>query len=226
MKYRNRHAGKKVIKTMGRPTTTKRITLLSALVAFTLLGTAFAQQPTIVSTRIVTVPNGIQVVVDGQTYTSPITLFWPQGSAHTLHAFNQQPPGLYTRFVFSGWSSNLGTVAPSNPNDPTTVVVTADPGITEIDANYTTGYLVQVSYFDCAGYSDPNNPCPASLTPGTLLVGGTPFTQSGSLYATGTLSLQATPSPGWTFSGWYSGTATDSQAFLGSVTVTGPMSIY
>src|ERR1700736_1538431 len=158
MERRNIHAGKKVIKTMGRPTTTKRITLVSSLVVFTLLGTAFAQQPTIVSTRIATVPNGIQVAVDGQTYTTPITLLWPQGSAHTLHAFDQQPAGLNTQFKFSGWSSNRGVLQPSNVSDPTTVVVTADPGITEIDANYATAYLLQVSYFNCAGHADPGNP--------------------------------------------------------------------
>jgi uncharacterized protein (TIGR03437 family) len=211
---------------MGRPTTTKRIALFSSLVAFTLLGTAFAQQPTIVSTRIVTVPNGIQVVVDGQTLTTPITLLWPQGSAHTLHAFKQQPPGLNTQFLFSNWTSNLGAIAPSISTDPTTVVVTADPAITEIDANYATGYLLQVIYFNCAGYSDPMNPCPPNLSPGTVIVGGIPFTQSTSLYVTGTVNLQATPNPGWVFTGWYSGTATDSQAFLGSVNVTAPMSIY
>jgi uncharacterized protein (TIGR03437 family) len=212
---------------MRRLTTTKRITLFSSLVGFTLLGTALAQQPTIVSTRIVTVPNGIQVVVDGQTYTTPITLLWPQGSLHTLHGFNQQPPGLNTQFQFSGWSSNRGPLTPSNSMDPTTIAVTADPAISEIDANYATAYLVQVSYFNCPGYSDPGKPCPANLTPGTVVVGGVPFTQSGSLYATaGTLTLYATPSPGWTFVGWYSGTGSDSQAFLGSTNVTGPMSIY
>jgi uncharacterized protein (TIGR03437 family) len=105
-------------------------------------------------------------------------------------------------------------------------VVTADPAITEIDANYATAYLLQVSYFNCPGYSDPMTPCPANLSPGTVNVGGATFTQSGSLYTTGTVHLQATPNPGWVFTGWYSGTGTDSPAFLGSVNVTGPMSIY
>jgi uncharacterized protein (TIGR03437 family) len=205
---------------MGRPTTTKRIILLLCLVASTVWG------QTIVSTRIVTVPNGIQVAVDGQTLTTPITLLWPQGSSHTLHAFNQQPPGLNTQFIFSSWSSNRGPVSAPNANDPATIVVTADPDLTEIDVNYSTGYLVQVSYFNCPGFSDPASPCPANLTPGTVVVGGVTFTQSGSLYASGILHLQATPSPGWTFAGWYGGTATDSPAFLGSVSVTGPMSIY
>jgi uncharacterized protein (TIGR03437 family) len=224
MERRNSHSGKKVIKTMGRPITTKRITLFSSLVVFTL--TAFAQQPTIVSTRIVTVPNGIQVAVDGQTYKTPITLLWPQGSSHTLHGFDQQPPGLNTRFQFSNWTSNRGVIAPSNAMDPSTVVVTADPSITEIDANYATAYQVQVSYFNCPGYSDPMNPCPANLSPGTVIVGGVTLTQSASIYTAGMVSLQATPNPGWTFAGWYSGTGTDGQAFLGSVNVTGPMSIY
>jgi hypothetical protein len=146
MERGNSHAGKKVITTMGRPTTTKRITLFASLVVFTLMGTAFAQQSTIVSTRIVTVPTGIQVVVDGQTLTTPTTLLWPQGSSHTLHGFNQQPPGLNTQFQFAGWSSNRGPLAP-NTMDPSTIVVTADPAITEIDANYSTAYLLQVSYF-------------------------------------------------------------------------------
>src|SRR2546423_3205904 len=197
MERGNRQAGKKVITTMGRPTTTKRITLFSSLVAFTLLGTAFAQQPTIVSTRIVTVPNGIQVVVDGQTLTTPITLFWPQGSSHTLRAFKQQPPGVNTQYQFSGWSSNRGVIAPASLVDPTVIVVTADPDITEIDANYSTAYLLQVSYFNCPGYSDPGNPCPASLSPGSVTVGGLTFTQSGSIYTSGTVLLQATPNPGW-----------------------------
>src|SRR6266852_3648142 len=226
MERGNSHAGKKVITTMVRPTTTKRITLLASLVVFTLLGTAFAQQPTIVSTRIVTVPTSIQVVVDGQTLTTPITLLWPQGSSHPLHGFNQQPPGLNTQFQFSGWSTNRGPLAPSNTMDPSTIVVTADPAITEIDANYSTAYLLQVSYFNCPGYSDPGNPCPANLSPGTVIVGGVTLTQSSSLYTSGTVVLQATPNPGWTFAGWYSGRGTDSQAFLGSVNVTAPMSIY
>ena len=210
---------------MGRSTTTKRITLLLWLAGFTLAGTALAQS-TIVSTRIVTVPNGIQVIVDGQTYLTPITLLWPQGSSHTLHAFDQQPAGSFTQYLFGGWNSNRGPILPASTLDPTTIIVTADPGITEIDVNYATAYLVQVSYFTCTGYSDPAKPCPSNLSPGTVIANGFTFTQSGSFFATGTLQLQAIPNPGWTFAGWYSGTQTDSQAFLGSVTVTAPTNIY
>ena len=208
---------------MGRTTTTKRFALLLWLVVFTLYGTAFAQQ---VSTRIVTQPNGIQVVVDGQTYVTPITLLWPTGSTHTLKAFDQQPQGAFTAYLFSGWSSNKGAITPANSKDPTVVIVTADPSITEIDANYATAYKVTVSFFNCPGFSDPGNPCPANMTPGTVLVNGLRFTQSGSLFATGVLLLQAIPNPGWTFAGWYNGSGTDSQAFLGSVNVTAPMNIY
>jgi uncharacterized protein (TIGR03437 family) len=210
---------------MGRSTTTKRITLLLWLAGFTLAGTALAQS-TIVSTRIATVPNGIQVIVDGQTYLTPITLLWPQGSSHTLHAFDQQPAGSFTQYLFGGWNSNRGPILPASTLDPTTIIVTADPGITEIDVNYATAYQVQVSYFNCPGYSDPAKPCPSNLSPGTVIANGFTFTQSGSFFATGTLQLQAIPNPGWTFAGWYSGTQTDSQAFLGSVTVTAPTNIY
>ena len=210
---------------MGRSTTTKRITLLLWLAGFTLAGTAFAQS-TIVSTRIVTVPNGIEVIVDGQTYLTPITLLWPQGSAHTLHALDQQPSGTFTKYLFAGFTSARGAILPLNSTDPTTVVVTADPAITEIDANYTTSYLVQVSYFNCPGYSDPAKPCPSNLSPGTVVVNGNTFTQSGSFFAAGALQMQAIPNPGWTFTGWYSGTQTDSQAFLGTVIVSAPTNVY
>src|SRR5260370_17415010 len=98
---------------MGRSTTTttKRITLLLWLAGFTLAGTAFAQS-TIVSTRIVTVPNGIEVIVDGQTYLTPITLLWPQGSAHTLHALDQQPSGPFTKYFFPGFPSAPQPISP------------------------------------------------------------------------------------------------------------------
>jgi uncharacterized protein (TIGR03437 family) len=57
-------------------------------------------------------------------------------------------------------------------------------------------------------------------------VNGNTFTQSGSFFAAGALQMQAIPNPGWTFTGWYSGTQTDSQAFLGTVIVSAPTNVY
>src|SRR5882762_8793163 len=88
MGHRSGDSGKKVIKRMGRTTTPTRLALL--IVVFTLFGTAFAQQPAVVGTRITTVPPGlnVEVSVDGQTYKTPITLLWPAGSKHTLHTYS------------------------------------------------------------------------------------------------------------------------------------------
>jgi len=212
---------------MGRTTTTKGITLVRALVVFALCGTALAQQ-TVVSTRIVTVPTGLQVDIDGQTYTTPITLLWPEGSRHTLHAFSQFRTGNDTRYTFSGWTANKPL---ANATDP--LIVTANRDITEFVASFDVAYLIRVVYFDCTGYAPVGQDCPATVSPGTVVVGGNRFTQSGSFYAAGLLQLQATPSPAavgedspWIFVGWYGGLGNDSQAFLNSANVTGPMSIY
>src|SRR5882672_1643623 len=88
MGHRSGDSGKKVIKRMGRTTTTPtRLALL--IVVFTLFGTAFAQTPAVVGTRITTIPPGLKVefTVDGQTYKTPVTLLWPAGSEHTLHSY-------------------------------------------------------------------------------------------------------------------------------------------
>jgi hypothetical protein len=67
---RSSHSGRKVIKAMGRTITTKASILATSIVVFGLCGSALAQTPKIVSTRIGTVPGGIsvEVNVDGQTY--------------------------------------------------------------------------------------------------------------------------------------------------------------
>jgi uncharacterized protein (TIGR03437 family) len=214
---------------MGRTTTTKGITLVCALVVWTLFGTALAQQ-TVVSTRIVTVPEGLQVDIDGQTHVTPVTLLWPEGSRHILHAFTQFAARNDALYSFTGWSANrpLG----GGGGDP--FIVTANRDITQFTATFNVLYLIRVVYFDCTGYALPGEDCPQTVSPGTVIVGGNRFTQSGSFYApAGLLQLQATPSPAavgqdapWIFVGWYNGLGNDSQAFLNSTNVTGPMSIY
>ena len=214
---------------MGRTTTTPtRLGLL--IVVFTLFGTAFAQTPAVVGTRITTVPPGLKVefTVDGQTYKTPVTLLWPAGSKHTLHSYTGSsettgdpgPSGTVggdTRWQFNGsWITNRGTCA-----DP--CIVTADPDITEVAGSFAVSYLVKVVFAVCG-----------SDSPGTVIVNSLLFTCSGSLYApSGPLTLQASPNPTpdglgspWIFVGWYSGLGNDSQAFLNTATVTGPMSVY
>src|SRR6266850_7049402 len=142
MGLRSGDSGKKVIKRMGRTTTTPtRLALL--IVVFTLFGTAYAQQPAVVGTRITTLPPGLKVefTVDGQTYKTPVTLLWPAGSKHTLHTYSGTSastgdPGAGpvgggdTQWVFqSSWITNKGTCA-----DP--CIVTADPDISEIAGSF------------------------------------------------------------------------------------------
>src|SRR6476620_9458087 len=121
MEYRRRDSGK-VIKNMGRTTTTKRITLAVLIVVFSLVGTAFGQQPGVVSTRIGTTPPGIhvEVSIDGQTYVTPVTLLWPVGSRHTLHTYDQTDTTGNTKWQSSGFTTNKGQC-------PDLCILTADP---------------------------------------------------------------------------------------------------
>lgn len=52
---------------------------------------------------IATVPPGLSITVDGQSYTAPQTFNWNAGSAHTIGANSPQGSGA-TRQVFSTWS--------------------------------------------------------------------------------------------------------------------------
>src|SRR5260221_6496004 len=96
---------RKVIKRMGRSTTTKLITLSLPLVVFALAGTALAQTPTVVSTRIVTTPSGLKIEVDGQIVTTPLGYLWPAGSRHTIRAFTQQDVYGFTQWTPGGFSA-------------------------------------------------------------------------------------------------------------------------
>src|SRR5437016_5394687 len=140
MGLRRSHSGKKVIKNMGRTITTKRIALALGLVVAT--ATAFGQQPTVVSTRIATIPAGlnVQVTVDGQTLVTPVTLLWPAGSRHVLRGYDQLDTTHTTQWQFGGFISNRGPVVSTDPT-AASVVVTADPDISEIDMQISVTFL-------------------------------------------------------------------------------------
>ena len=141
------------------------------------------------------------------------------------------------------WVCVKRTPGPIKPLDGTTnqYLITADPGIREIIGEYTVEYRIRVVYFDCPGYADPDNPCPSSLSPGTVWVHEVKFTMSGETWtAAGPVQLQAFPTPvqagtnphaspeGWIFVGWYAGlgNTSSSQAFLNSFVLTGPITLY
>ena len=148
---------------MGRTTTTKRFALAAGLVVFALAGSARAQQPTVVSTRIDTTPANqhLEVLVDGQTYITPVNLLWPSGSKHTLHTYSQADPTGNIKWQVGGFITPKGTC-------PDICTFTADPDITEIDLSVTVTYLIRVAYAGCGTDS-----------PGTVTVNGVSLICSG-----------------------------------------------
>lgn len=165
------------------------------------------------TTRIVDSSAGATYSVDGQQYTQTTSFIWPQGSKHTLYA----PPAVAltgtTQYAFQDWQWSGGAL-PGNP-----AVVTADPSITEYTAVFSVQYLLNVSFYTCAG-----GPC---QPPGTVYIGGTPYTTSQQLFegAGSTVTLQAFPNPGYVFVGWSSGGSQAITGFQNNVTVNGPLSV-
>ncbi|MEO7651867.1 MAG: hypothetical protein ABIZ80_15495, partial [Bryobacteraceae bacterium] len=202
--------------------------VLSVLIFIALFGTlrpAVAQE--LSSVRFTSVPPGRKIVIDGQNYSTTVAFNWPRGSCHSLSVLTPQ----YdvhddAQFTLGGIVTNLGSPV-QNP-------ICADPQLTEVLVNFSVAYKVYVSYYDCQGYSDAGGrPCPASLSPGTVYVGGTKFTMSGVIYLpAGTVTLQAFPNlepldnglQKWVFDGWYVPPATI-PAFLSSFRVTGPLAV-
>src|ERR1019366_7103385 len=60
-----------------------------------------------------TSPAGLQVTVDGTTYTTPMTFNWVPSSQHTLSVPTPQYFGLYSRYVFNG-TQNQTITTPSS----------------------------------------------------------------------------------------------------------------
>jgi len=125
------------------------------------------------STTVATNPPGLQIIVDGATYTSPQTFTWPVGSAHTLAAPSPLSESNGTRYVFSSWSDGgAQTHSISAPSS---------------SATYTAGFATQYSLTTAA------NP----VSGGTVSPAGTNWYNSGE-----SVSLSTTGSSGYAFSGW------------------------
>src|SRR5437667_9281357 len=156
MERRSRDSGRKVINSMGRTTTTSRITIAIWIVVFSLFGTAFAQQPVVVSTRIGTAPPGlrVEVSVDGQTYVTPVTLLWPATSKHTICLYDQLDVTGNTKWRLAG-SGSCG-------------IFTAVKDLPEITLSVNVSYLIKVVFAVCV-----------SDSPGPVFA----FTCTGSFYA-------------------------------------------
>jgi len=188
------------------------------------------------SVRIYTNPVGLTFSVDGQGYTQPVTLLWPQGSKHVISAASVQYLGGGISQAQYGLGSPLSNLGPilnlSN--------VTADPNLTFIELPFTINYGVTLSYFACPAdlasttknCTQPPNCQPGKLceAPGFVLLNGQYFYANGQIYvgAGSQVVAEAHPNPGWTFAGWLPvpGSGNSSQAFQNTWTVNNPIILY
>ncbi|PWU09450.1 MAG: hypothetical protein C5B51_06230 [Terriglobia bacterium] len=170
------------------------------------------------ATRVFSIPDGAGFYVDGTYYDHAVSFIWPAGSKHTLYvnALVQTDSTNKTAYTFTNWS--LGTqVLQSNP-----LMVTADPSISEIHAVFAISYALYVRFYRC-------NSIPSNCTPpGTIYVNGTATVGDVDLYfpAASTVVLQASPNPGYIFTGWQPGFNQVIQGFLNTVTMNAPVGAY
>jgi uncharacterized protein (TIGR03437 family) len=178
--------------------------------------------------------DGIPFFVDGQQFQGSSTFLWPQGSKHTVSVqpveYGNTPK---VQYVFKGWVVNtlvIGTGLVSAPVADTTFIITADPYVKSVVANFSIGYEFDVIYYSCA---TDGSPClspgmiygvPCALSPPGFII------QTTSCYvAPGTIvTLRVQPNLGYIFTGWIesSGTGNINQSFVNSWTVNAPLSVY
>jgi hypothetical protein len=141
-------------------------------------------------------PTGLSVIVDGVSHKTPYQTSWTRGTTHTINTASPQAQGTDTQYVFSSWSDG-GQQSHS---------VTAPRNAITYTATFATQYYLSMS---------------AAPTEG-----GT-FTPSSGWHNKGqSVSIDATPSGGYSFSSWsgkgsgsYTGTAKST-----TITMNGPIS--
>jgi len=92
-----------------------------------------------------TSPSGLGIVLDGTTYTAPLTIPLPQGSTHALSVQNQATGAAGTRYDFQIWSDQTVT------STRLFVVPSATGG--NLTAKYAASYLVSLAANPPAGGS-------------------------------------------------------------------------
>src|ERR1044071_5022648 len=91
--------------------------------------------------KIFTNPPGAGFYIDEQFYTDSVTLPWPAGSKHFIRTLDVQDGiRLKTRYTFVAVRTNLGTPESVWP-------ITADPGLTFVELDFTLSYAVTLSYY-------------------------------------------------------------------------------
>jgi hypothetical protein len=127
-------------------------------------------------TIVTTSPVGRAFIVDGSTYGSLQTFYWPESSIHTIEAPSPQTVA-GTRFVFSSWSDG---------GAQTHSVAAASSSPVTYTASYSTQYELQISV---------NPPGSATVTSSYPLVDS--FVNSGS-----SVGLLALPAADYVFGSW------------------------
>ena len=94
-----------------------------------------------VSITVTTNPAGLQISVDGTSYTAPRTFNWTAGSSHTLSLSSPQNGASGTRYVYASWSDG-GAQSHS---------ITVPSSATTYTANFTTQYSLTTAASPTAG---------------------------------------------------------------------------
>ncbi len=126
------------------------------------------------SVTVTTNPAGLQIVVDGQTLTSPQTFVWALGTSHTLSVPSPQGTG-DTRYVFGRWGND-------GPQTQTTVVSST---------TYVAHMVRQCKVEFASGF----NPRAGSYTV-------SPLSPDNYYTCDSEITLNATPAPGQAFQTW------------------------
>jgi uncharacterized protein (TIGR03437 family) len=200
--------------------------------------------------QILTEPAGVEYLVDGQRYRQPTSFLWPKGSKHVVSIANaivmssgtpgcsgaettpvQYDSSCSTRYGFSGWETNAGSLANSTS---TTQIVTADPAVSFLKAKFSVEYRVSVATANqpsanatnLCGVIGPLGPRPSGAGPGIVYIGSTCIAFAQSLWLpAGEYPLQAVPFEGFVFRGWsFDGGVTT--AFVTVLKITGPTTIH
>ena len=154
-------------------------------------------------------------LVDGQAFTGAASFAWPAGSKHALEIGDAEigAGGPKTRYAFVHWNTPAGVVGGGSR----IVTITADAGVPWYNADQQVEHALSIIYYKCA--SPPCSP------PGFVRVNQVAMSQDTDVWvaAGAAVLLEATPSPGYVFAGWYQNPALPP---IYSLTVNGPTAVY